>query len=68
MNVASACGCVKGGVIGLIRRCELWFPYDCSPRWWDCSSPINGFMLGGCVTEARWASQNDEVYDRELVN
>jgi hypothetical protein len=21
---------------------------------------------GGCVTEARWASQNDEVYDREL--
>ena len=21
---------------------------------------------GGCVTEARWATQNDEVYDREL--
>ncbi|MBL6738780.1 MAG: hypothetical protein ISP81_01435 [Synechococcus sp. BS301-5m-G54] len=21
---------------------------------------------GGCMTEARWASQNDEVYDREL--
>ena len=21
---------------------------------------------GGCTTEARWASQNDEVYDREL--
>ena len=20
----------------------------------------------GCLTEARWASQNDEVYDREL--
>tara|TARA_B100001939_G_C16768060_1_gene541349 strand:- start:110 stop:259 length:150 start_codon:yes stop_codon:yes gene_type:complete len=21
---------------------------------------------GGCMTEANWASQNDEVYDREL--
>ncbi len=26
----------------------------------------NQIHAGGCVTEARWASQNDEVYDREL--
>ncbi len=25
-----------------------------------------GIHATGCLTEARWASQNDEVYDREL--
>ena len=66
MNLASACGCVKGGVIGLIRRFEHWFPIGLLAWMVGLFVAHQQIHAGGCVTEARWASQNDEVYDREL--
>ena len=66
MFLAVRCKCVRGGL-------------DCREASMRALVPLGllAWMAGlfvahhrihatGCLTEARWASQNDEVYDREL--
>ena len=65
MNLASECGCNRGDERSdsLMRALV---PIGLLAWMVGLFVAHHQIHAGGCVTEARWASQNDEVYDREL--
>ena len=66
MNLASECGCVKRGVERSDALMRALVPIGLLAWMVGLFVAHRQIHAGGCVTEARWASQNDEVYDREL--
>ena len=66
MNLASACGCVKRGSERSASLMRALVPIGLLAWMVGLFVAHHQIHAGGCVTEARWASQNDEVYDREL--
>ena len=66
MKLASACGCVKRGSERSDSLMRALVPIGLLAWMVGLFVAHHQIHAGGCVTEARWASQNDEVYDREL--
>ena len=66
MNLASACGCVKRWGERSDSLMRALVPIGLLAWMVGLFVAHHQIHAGGCVTEARWASQNDEVYDREL--
>ena len=66
MNLESACGCVKRGGERSDSLMRALVPIGLLAWMVGLFVAHHQIHAGGCVTEARWASQNDEVYDREL--
>ena len=66
MNLASACRCVKRGGERSDSLMRALVPIGLLAWMVGLFVAHHQIHAGGCVTEARWASQNDEVYDREL--
>ena len=66
MILASACGCFKRGGERSDSLMRALVPIGLLAWMVGLFVAHHQIHAGGCVTEARWASQNDEVYDREL--
>ena len=66
MFLATGGGCVKRGCEWSVSVMRALVPLGLLAWMVGLFVAHQQIHAGGCVTEARWASQNDEEYDREL--
>lgn len=66
MFLAVRCECVMGGLDSREASMRALVPLGLLAWMAGLFVAHQRIHATGCLTEARWASQNDEVYDREL--